>query len=46
MASGYVILQCNVTKPENYKEYVSKVTPIVQNFGGEYIIRNLSLIHI
>ena len=40
MASGYVILQCNVTKPENYKEYVSKVTPIVQNFCGEYIIRN------
>tara|TARA_Y100000768_G_scaffold345018_1_gene291673 strand:- start:1 stop:291 length:291 start_codon:yes stop_codon:yes gene_type:complete len=40
MPSGYVILQCNVTKPENYKEYVSKVTPIVQNFGGEYIVRN------
>ena len=40
MPSGYVILQCNVTRPENYKEYVSKVTPIVQNFGGEYIVRN------
>ena len=26
MSSGYVIAQLKVTNPENYKEYVSKVT--------------------
>ena len=40
MSSGYVIAQLNVTNPENYKEYVAKVTPIVEKFGGEYLVRN------
>ena len=29
-----------VTNPENYKEYVNKVTEVVQKFGGEYLVRN------
>ena len=37
--SAYFIIQINVTHPENYKDYIIKVTPIVKKFGGEYIIR-------
>ena len=40
--SGYVIANIDVKNPEAYKEYVGKVVPTVQKFGGEY----LSLIHI
>ena len=27
MPAGYVIAQLKITNPENYKEYVEKVTP-------------------
>ena len=37
--SGYFIIQINVTNAENYKEYIEKVTPIVEKFGGKYIVR-------
>ena len=40
MSSGYVIAQLKVTNPENYKEYISKVTEVVKKYGGEYIVRN------
>jgi len=39
MAYGYVIAQINVKDPEAYREYVAEVTPIVEKFGGEYLIR-------
>ena len=39
MPAGYVIAQLKVTNPENYKEYVEKVTPIVKKFGGEFLVR-------
>jgi len=39
MPAGYVIAQLKVTNPENYKEYIEKVTPIVKKFGGEYLAR-------
>ena len=39
MPVGYVIAQLGVTNPENYKEYVEKVTPIVKKFGGEFLVR-------
>lgn len=39
MAAGYVIAQINVTDPEAYKGYVAAVTPIVEKFGGEYLVR-------
>ena len=29
MSAGYVIAQLRVTNPENYKEYIEKVNPIV-----------------
>ena len=37
--SAYFIVHINVNNPNNYKEYISKVTPIVENFGGKYIVR-------
>ena len=40
MSAGYVIAQLKVTNPENYKEYVEKVNPIVKKFGGEFLVRN------
>ena len=36
MAAGYVIAQLKVTNPENYKEYVAKVSEVVKKFDGEY----------
>ena len=37
--SAYFIIQINITNPENYKDYIVQVTPIVKKFRGEYIIR-------
>ena len=37
--SGYAIAQIEVNNPENYKEYLAKVTDIVTKFGGEYLVR-------
>jgi len=37
--SAYFIIQLNITNSENYKDYISQVTPIVKKFGGEYIVR-------
>ena len=37
--SAYFIIQINITNPENYKDYIVQVTPIVKKFGGRYIIR-------
>ncbi|MDA9596678.1 DUF1330 domain-containing protein, partial [Candidatus Pelagibacter sp.] len=39
MAAGYVIAQLKVTNPENYKEYVEKVSEVVKKYGGEYLAR-------
>ena len=39
MSAGYVIAQLKITNPENYKEYVKKVNPIVKKFGGEFLVR-------
>ena len=40
MSAGYVIAQLKVTNPENYKEYVARVSKVVKKFGGEYLVRN------
>jgi uncharacterized protein (DUF1330 family) len=39
MAPGYVIAQISVTDPVAYREYVAAVTPVVEKFGGEYMVR-------
>ena len=36
---GFVIFNMEIKKPEEYKKYVEKVTPIAKKFGGEYIVR-------
>ena len=37
--SGYAIFNLNVNNPENYKEYIDKVKPTAEKFGGEYLVR-------
>ena len=37
--SGFAIFNIDVKKPEEYKEYVEKVKPIAEKFGGECIVR-------
>ena len=37
--SGFAIFNIDIKKPEEYKEYVEKVKPIAEKFGGDYIIR-------
>lgn len=39
MAFGYVIAQISVTDPEAYPAYVAKVLPVVEMFGGEFLVR-------
>ena len=36
---GFVIFNIEIKKPEEYKEYVEKVTSIAKKFGGEYLVR-------
>ncbi len=38
--TGYAIFNINVNNPENYKEYVEKVKPIAEKYGGEYLVRS------
>ena len=44
--SGYAIAQIEVTNPENYKEYLAKVTDIVNKFGGEFLVRGGEFSHV
>ena len=37
--SGYAIFNIDIKNPDEYKEYVEKVKPIAEKFGGEYIVR-------
>ena len=37
--SGFAIFNIDIKKPEEYKEYVLKVKPVAEKFGGEYIVR-------
>ena len=37
--SGYAIFNIKVNNPDNYKEYVEKVKPTAEKYGGEYIVR-------
>ena len=37
--SGFAIFNIEIKKPEEYKEYVDKVKPIAEKYGGEYIVR-------
>ncbi len=39
MVSGFVIANLDIKNPEAYKEYISKVVPIIKKYGGEYLVR-------
>lgn len=39
MPKGYFVGHITVTDPEGYKEYVAKDTPILEGFGGKFIVR-------
>ena len=39
MAKGYVIASINVTDPVRYPDYVKKVLPTIQAFGGHFLVR-------
>jgi uncharacterized protein (DUF1330 family) len=36
---AYAIAEINVTDPVAYKKYLAAVTPVVQQFGGRYLVR-------
>lgn len=36
---GYILAEIAVTNPEPYKNYLAAVTPMVEAFGGKYIVR-------
>ena len=39
MPYGYVIAQITVTDPQVYPTYVAQVQPILDKFGGEFLVR-------
>ncbi|MDD9922992.1 MAG: DUF1330 domain-containing protein [Boseongicola sp.] len=39
MPAGYVIAQINVEDADTYPRYVAMVQPIVEKFGGRFIVR-------
>ncbi|GHF36885.1 DUF1330 domain-containing protein [Seohaeicola zhoushanensis] len=39
MSKGYWILHVTVTNPEQYAEYVRLDTPVVEGFGGRFLVR-------
>ena len=36
---AYIIVQVEVTDPEAYKKYAAQVPPILEQYGGEFIVR-------
>jgi uncharacterized protein (DUF1330 family) len=39
MPKGYWIAHVTVTNPEDYAEYVRLDTPVVEEYGGRFIVR-------
>ncbi|MEM9059746.1 MAG: DUF1330 domain-containing protein [Pseudomonadota bacterium] len=39
MPYGYVVAQITVTDPDAYPAYVARVQPIIEKFGGEFLVR-------
>ena len=39
MPKGYIIGHITVTDPEAYAEYVRRDTPILEGYGGRFIVR-------
>lgn len=39
MPKGYIIGHITVTNPDAYQEYVVKDTPIIESYGGRFVVR-------
>ncbi|QHQ34151.1 DUF1330 domain-containing protein [Algicella marina] len=39
MPKGYWVGHITVTNPDAYKEYVERDTPIIESFGGIFLVR-------
>jgi uncharacterized protein (DUF1330 family) len=39
MPKGYIIAHITVRNPESYQEYVRLDTPIIEGYGGRFIVR-------
>jgi uncharacterized protein (DUF1330 family) len=39
MPAAYLIVEMNVSKPEQYKEYMARAPAAVKAAGGEYLVR-------
>ena len=39
MPKGYIIGHITVTDPEAYAEYVRRDTPILESYGGRFLVR-------
>jgi uncharacterized protein (DUF1330 family) len=39
MPKGYIIAHITVTDPEPYKDYVRLDTPIIEGYGGRFVVR-------
>ncbi len=37
--SAYVIFQIKINNKNNYKKYIKLAPPIVEKYGGEYLVR-------
>ena len=37
--AGYIIVELEVTDPEKFAKYRDLVPPIIEQYGGEYIVR-------
>ena len=44
MKPGYIIVDTAVHDPDAYEAYKAKVVPIVESYGGEYLIRGGEMI--
>ena len=38
-APAYLIVEMNITNPEQYREYMARAPACVKEFGGEYLVR-------
>lgn len=39
MAYGYIIVEMQISDPEQYKKYMAEAPAAVKAFGGEYLVR-------
>ncbi len=46
MPKGYIIGHITVKDPEAYKEYVERDTPILEGYGGRFIVEYQEVVKI